>query len=119
MPSPASDVWGLGATLYLGACGYGPYEIGHRDDALEVRYRQLVSRPRPMPYFVPVDVHGAGPGRPPGAARGRSATTTPVMLCRTEKPVVALSRVRRRRHRSATGPTLRWPSGPWGRLDLG
>ncbi len=56
MPSPASDVWGLGATLYLGACGYGPYEIGHRDDALEVRYRQLVSRPRPMPYFVPVDV---------------------------------------------------------------
>ncbi|WP_262848884.1 serine/threonine-protein kinase [Mumia quercus] len=56
VPSPASDVWGLGATLYHAACGYAPYERGERDDPLEVRYPQLVSRPRRMPYFVPVEV---------------------------------------------------------------
>ncbi|MGH1564855.1 serine/threonine-protein kinase [Mumia sp. DW29H23] len=53
---PASDVWGLGATLYLATCGYTPYEVGDASDPLEVRYPQLVSRPRPMPYFVPVEV---------------------------------------------------------------
>lgn len=56
VPSPASDVWGLGATLYHAACGYAPYAPGREGDALEVRYPQLTNRPRPMPYFVEVDV---------------------------------------------------------------
>jgi serine/threonine protein kinase len=56
VPGPASDVWGLGATLFHGACGYAPYEVGGADDALEVRFPQLVSRPQPMPYFIPVEV---------------------------------------------------------------
>jgi len=56
VPSPASDVWGLGATLYHAACGYAPYEPGREGHALEVRYPQLTNRPRPMPYFVEVEV---------------------------------------------------------------
>ena len=56
VPSPASDVWGLGATLYHAACGYAPYAPGREGDALEVRYPQLTNRPRPMPYFVEVEV---------------------------------------------------------------
>ena len=56
VPSPASDVWGLGATLYHAACGFAPYETGRSDDPLSLRYPQLVSRPRPMPYFVPVEI---------------------------------------------------------------
>ncbi|TNC23672.1 serine/threonine-protein kinase [Mumia zhuanghuii] len=56
VPSPASDVWGLGATLYHAACGYAPYEPGREGDALEVRYPQLTDRPRTMPYFVEVEV---------------------------------------------------------------
>ena len=56
-PQPASDVWGLGATLFEAVAGYRAFEDGdaHSDDVV-ARFPQLVDEPLPLPEQVPVEV---------------------------------------------------------------
>lgn len=57
VPGYASDVWGLGATLFHAVAGYRPFEDGVRDAAtLEERFPQLVDEPELLPEDVPADV---------------------------------------------------------------
>lgn len=56
-PSPASDVWGLGATIFHAVAGYRPFDDGDRRSSdLERRYPQLVDPPYEMPEGVPHEV---------------------------------------------------------------
>jgi eukaryotic-like serine/threonine-protein kinase len=56
-PVPASDVWGLGATLYEAVAGDRAFAEGDADaEAVEARWPQLVDEPYAMPAFVPVQV---------------------------------------------------------------
>lgn len=57
VPSPASDVWGLGATLFHAVAGYRPFDDGDADsDDPAVRWPQLVDEPDELPDGVPADV---------------------------------------------------------------
>ena len=53
-PGFASDMWGLGATLYHAAAGYRAFDVGSSDDdaPLEERFPQLVHEPYELPDFV-------------------------------------------------------------------
>ncbi|MCW2814327.1 MAG: serine/threonine protein kinase [Nocardioides sp.] len=56
-PGYASDVWGLGATLFHAVAGYRPFDegdAGARD--LEKRFPQLVDEPYTLPDGVPAEV---------------------------------------------------------------
>lgn len=55
IPSSATDVWGLGATLFHALAGYRPFEDGSlADDATpEQRWLQLTVPPRSMPDHTP------------------------------------------------------------------
>lgn len=57
VPGPASDVWGLGATVFHAVAGYRPFPEGERDarDRRE-RYPQLVEEPRELPERTPPEV---------------------------------------------------------------
>ena len=56
-PGPASDVWGLAATLFEAVAGYRPFDPGDLDhDDVEVRYPQLVDEPYELPDGVPAEV---------------------------------------------------------------
>lgn len=57
-PGFASDMWGLGATLFHAAAGYRAFEGGSADDdaPVEERFPQLVSEPYALPEFVSDDV---------------------------------------------------------------
>jgi len=56
-PGPASDVWGLGATLFHAVTGYKPFDDGDPDAGRpEDRFRQLVEGPYVMPDGVPDEV---------------------------------------------------------------
>lgn len=53
-PSPASDVWGLGATLFHAVAGMPPFPVGDpRAALLDDRFPQVALRPRPLPPTVP------------------------------------------------------------------
>jgi len=51
--SPATDIWGLGVTVYEGISGRLPYPRGQAKASGEERFPQLVHEPVPMPKDVP------------------------------------------------------------------
>ncbi|WP_139983704.1 serine/threonine-protein kinase [Nocardioides litoris] len=54
VPGHASDVWGLGATLFHAVAGYRPFDEGDPDAAdLDDRFPQLVDPPYELPDDVP------------------------------------------------------------------
>ena len=56
-PGFASDVWGLGATLFHAVAGYRPFDVGNLEaEALGERYPQLVDEPYELPSSVPTEV---------------------------------------------------------------
>lgn len=56
-PGPASDVWGLGATLYEAVAGHRAFPDGDPDaDALADRFPQTGLAPLPVPDHVPAPV---------------------------------------------------------------
>jgi eukaryotic-like serine/threonine-protein kinase len=57
LPGPASDVWGLGATLFEAVAGYRAFDDGDRDaHRPEDQYPQLVEDPYELPATVPAEV---------------------------------------------------------------
>jgi eukaryotic-like serine/threonine-protein kinase len=58
VPGPASDVWGLGVTLFEAAAGYRPFEDGSEDEAapLAERFPQLATAPYALPADLPEQV---------------------------------------------------------------
>lgn len=58
-PGPASDVWGLGATLFHAVAGHRPFEDGDADAVgLAARFPQTALAPAPLPRDVPPQVSG-------------------------------------------------------------
>jgi serine/threonine-protein kinase len=56
-PGPASDVWGLAATMFEAVTGYKPFDEGDQSsDDVPVRYPQLVDLPYEMPDTTPHEV---------------------------------------------------------------
>ncbi len=57
VPGPASDVWGLGATLFHAIAGHRPY-AGGDPDASEValRHPQVVAEPPQLPVRTPEEI---------------------------------------------------------------
>ncbi|WP_435746575.1 serine/threonine-protein kinase [Nocardioides sp. SYSU DS0663] len=56
-PGHASDVWGLGATLFEAVAGYRPFDDGDLDAPdVEQRYPQVWAGPRALPDRVPHEV---------------------------------------------------------------
>ncbi len=57
VPGPASDVWGLGATLFEAVAGHRPFDDGDPHAAtLPERFPQLASPPQRLPDGVPTEV---------------------------------------------------------------
>ncbi|HEX5983667.1 MAG TPA: serine/threonine-protein kinase, partial [Solirubrobacterales bacterium] len=71
---PATDVWGLGATLFHAVSGEKPFPRGSGDGGPE-RFPQLVEEPRELPAWVPEELGSLilemlprDPGERPGCA---------------------------------------------------
>ena len=57
LPGHASDVWGLGATLFHAVAGYRPFDEGDSDsDDPLARFPQLVDEPYTLPDGMPAEV---------------------------------------------------------------
>lgn len=57
VPGPASDVWGLGATLFHAVAGHRPFGDGDvRAEEPRARYPQLTEEPDALPDRVPSEV---------------------------------------------------------------
>lgn len=57
VPGLASDVWGLGATLFEAVSGYKPFAEGDPDhEDVEVRFPQVATLSRELPDEVPAEV---------------------------------------------------------------
>ncbi|HEU4737847.1 MAG TPA: serine/threonine-protein kinase [Solirubrobacterales bacterium] len=54
---PATDVWGLGATLFHAISGEKPFPRGSEDEGVE-RFPQLVEDPLPLPEWIPAELSG-------------------------------------------------------------
>ncbi|HEY6730309.1 MAG TPA: serine/threonine-protein kinase [Solirubrobacterales bacterium] len=52
---PATDVWGLGATLFHAVSGEKPFTKGSGDEGAE-RFPQLVENPLPLPGWLPEEL---------------------------------------------------------------
>jgi len=52
---PATDVWGLGATLFHAVSGEKPFPRGSGDEGAE-RFPQLVEDPLPLPEWIPAEL---------------------------------------------------------------
>jgi serine/threonine-protein kinase len=60
VPGPASDVWGLAATLFHAVAGYRPFDEGDPSASdRNLRYPQLVDPPYELPEGTPHEVHKA------------------------------------------------------------
>lgn len=95
-PGPASDVWGLGVTLFEAFAGYRPFEDGtlNPDDPVEQQWPQLVDDPRPLPEGTPDELSKvlmACLDRRPDArpAAADVAEGLEPLLARLPKPVLA------------------------------
>lgn len=57
VPGPASDVWGLGATLFEAVAGYRAFDPGDpTSDEPSARFPQVVDEPYALPDGVPAEV---------------------------------------------------------------
>lgn len=57
VPGPASDIWGLGATLFEAIAGHRPFDDGNPDASdLGGRFPQLDGTPYDLPGKVPADI---------------------------------------------------------------
>ncbi|MGH3505922.1 MAG: serine/threonine-protein kinase [Nocardioidaceae bacterium] len=58
VPGAASDMWGIGTSLFHAASGYRAFDRGVSDDdaAPEARWPQIAALPCEMPHFVPADI---------------------------------------------------------------
>jgi serine/threonine protein kinase len=61
VPSPASDIWGLGATLFESIAGYRAFPDGTKDGSAPIgeRWPQLVHLPADLPRDVPAPLADA------------------------------------------------------------
>jgi len=50
---PATDVWGLGVTMYESLLGERPFRRGDRDASGAARFPQLIEEPAPIPRDIP------------------------------------------------------------------
>lgn len=52
-PSSASDVWGVGVTIYYAVSGRRPFPAAADGSSMEERYPQLATAPQPLPEATP------------------------------------------------------------------
>jgi eukaryotic-like serine/threonine-protein kinase len=97
---PATDVWGLGATLFHAVSGEKPFLRGSGDEGPE-RFPQLIEAPGPLPRHVPEAVRELiGEMLDPDPAE---RPTCEEVVGRLEPVIAGLPRKARLRKRGAIG----------------
>jgi serine/threonine protein kinase len=88
VPSPASDMWGIGASLFHAAAGYRAFERGSDDEEAppDARWPQLVDLPYELPHHVPAEI-----GKPIYACLDKDPAKrpTPAELAEMVEPIMA------------------------------